>query len=49
MENFEFLWQLNSISDDQWKEAARRYILSHLRDISPDFVEEVIFIKEIHN
>src|SRR6218665_603526 len=49
VENFEFLWQFNSMSDDQWKEAATRYTLSLLKDISPDFVEEIIFIKEIYN
>jgi len=37
-----------SLSDDKWKEAARRCTLSRLKDISPDFVEEIIFIKEIY-
>ena len=48
VEILEFLWEFNSMSYDQWKEAARRYTLSRLKDISPDFVEEIIFIEEIY-
>src|SRR5688572_11020292 len=36
------------MSDDQLKEAATRYTLSHLEDISPELVEEMIFLKEIY-
>jgi hypothetical protein len=48
VENFEFLWQFNSMSDDQLKEAATRYTVSRSKDISPELVEEMIFLKEIH-
>ena len=48
VENFEFLWKFNSMSDDQLKEAATRYTLSRLKDISPELVEEMTFLKEIY-
>lgn len=48
VENFEFLWQFNYMSDDQLKEAATRYTLSRLKDISPELVEEMIFLKETY-
>ena len=36
------------MSDDQLKEAATKYTLSRLEDISPELVEEMIFLKEIY-
>ena len=46
VENYEFLWQFNSMSEDQLKEAATRYTLIRLKNISPELVEEIIFFKK---